>query len=236
MATQPEFSNRILSALPQTTQRRLRPSLETVDIAKGEVIGRFDRSIEHIYFVCRGLVSLVKTMEDGRMVEVGAVGTEGVTDPYALFRARRAILDTVVQIPGTAARIKREALLDEMERDQALREQLRRYSAFSFAQVAQTAACNRLHSLDERCCRWLLIAHDNAHADTLPLTHEFLALMLGVQRAGISIAMSLLRQSGLIEYSRGQVRIENRNGLLTRACECYTNMQKQMQFVFAGSK
>jgi CRP-like cAMP-binding protein len=236
MATQPEFSNRILCALPQTTLRRLQPALETVEMAKGQVIGRFDRPIEHIYFINRGLVSLVKTMEDGRMVEVGAVGIEGVTDPYALFRTRRAILDTIAQIPGTAARIKRETLLDELERDPPLREQLRRYSAFSFGQVAQTAACNRLHSLEERCCRWLLIAHDNADANMVPLTHEFLALMLGAQRAGISIALSVLRQSGLIEYSRGQVHIENRNGLLRRACECYTNMQKQMKLVFSGSR
>jgi len=189
--------NRILCALPHLTLTRILPDLEPVNMLRGQIIDQIDRSIDYLYFVDRGLVSFVKTMHDGRTVEVGAVGIDGVTDPNSLFGMDQAIVRALVQIPGVALRIRRDALKREMERDEVLVEIMRRCARMAITQLVQTAACNRLHTLEERCCRWLLIAHDNAIASTFPLTHEFLSMMLGVQRSGVSIAARLLQKAGL---------------------------------------
>ncbi|HUB13678.1 MAG TPA: Crp/Fnr family transcriptional regulator [Acetobacteraceae bacterium] len=185
-----------------------------------------------MYFVDRGLISLVKTMEDGRSIEIGAIGIEGLTDPIALFGVDRVLLESVVQVPGTAFRASVEDISDAMRQDGAMADLMRRYLRFSFHQLAQTAACNRLHSLDERCCRWLLIAHDSARTDTFPLTHEFLAMMLGAQRAGVTIAANSLRRAGLIQYRHGLITITSRTGLEAVACECYRAIEHELKTVF----
>ena len=237
MARFPEhegIANGLLLALPAATLKRLRPALKYLNTTRGQVIDRRDAPVRHLYFVNRGLVSMVKTMRDGRTVEITAIGIEGATDPHALFGIEAAVLETVVQIPGTAFRIRRDTLRDEMAKDAALREMMQNYTHFSFNQLAQTAACNRLHSLEERCCRWLLIAHDSALSDTFPLTHEFLAMMLGVQRAGVSIAASFLKRAGLIRYTQGRITITDRAGLEDAACECYGSIQALRDQLFQG--
>lgn len=221
------IANRILLALPPATLQQMWPAMEHVELTKSEVIDREDRPIGDVYFVNRGLVSLVKTMRDGRTVEIGAVGIEGITDPLALFGITTAALETIVQIPGTAFRIRRDVLREQMTAHKALRELLEKYTHFAVSQLAQTAACNRLHSLEERCCRWLLMAHDSALSDNFPLTHEFLAMMLGTQRSGVSIAARFLQKAGLIDYKRGWVTITNRPGLEDAACECYGTMRAE---------
>jgi len=140
-----------------------------------------------------------------------------------------------VQIPGTAFRIKREALTRQLAKDAPLRDLMQSYAGFALGQVAQTAACNRLHSLEARLCRWLLTAHDNTPSDTFPLTHEYLAMMLGVQRAGVSIAASFLKQAALIQYTRGFVTVLNRAGLEDASCECYQTTQDQLAKLFGRS-
>jgi CRP-like cAMP-binding protein len=229
---QDAIANRILRALAPATLNGLRPALESVSLQRGKVIDRVDRRVEHLHFVNRGLVSLVKSMRDGRTVEIGAIGIEGVTGAAALFGLERAALDSVVQIEGTVFRIRREVLRQQMERDETLRHLLERYARFTITQIAQTAACNRLHYLEERLCRWLLIAHDNALADTFPLTQEFIAMMLGVQRSGISIAANVLRNSGMIQYRRGRVTIVNRAALEDAACECYAATRDELEKLF----
>lgn len=226
------FTNRILLALPHASLDRIKPFLEPLIMERGQVIDRMNGPIKHMYFVNRGLVSVVKTMRDGRTVEIGAVGLEGVTDPNALFGIDRALLETMVQIPGSAFRIEREILKREMGRDVAVRDIMQKYIRFAFSQIAQTAACNRLHSLEERCCRWLLLAHDSALADNFSLTHEFLAMMLGVRRSGVSIVAHLLKKAGLIDYRRGRVTILDRAGLMDAACECYGSTQMQLEQLF----
>ncbi len=233
---QERVTNRILASLPQAALRRLKPNLELMRLERGDVIDHVDGPIRNMYFVNRGFVSIVKTMLDGRMVEVGAVGVEGVTDPNALFGIDRAVLETVVQIPGTAFRIRRDLLHRELERDATLRKMLQRYMRFAFFQLAQTAACNRLHSLEERCCRWLLMAQDNALSGEFPLTHEFLAMMLGVQRTGVSITANLLKRAGLVEYTRGRISILNRAGLEAGACECYRVTRTELGKLFGKAK
>jgi CRP-like cAMP-binding protein len=223
------IANRLLLALPRTTLARLRPALHVAVLPRGQPMDRANGPIEHLYFVNRGFVSVIKTMRDGRSVEVGGVGIEGMTDPNSLFGINSAVLDTIVQIPGNAFRIQRELLKREMEADPALRQVIQNYASFAFGQLAQSAACNRLHSLEERCCRWLLIGHDSALSESFPLTHEFLAMMLGVQRAGVSIAARSLKQAGLIGYRRGQVTILDRSGLEDAACECYGSLRIMLE-------
>jgi CRP-like cAMP-binding protein len=232
-----EIANRMLRALPDATVRRLRPALEPVRTVRGQIIDHVDGAVKHLYFVNKGIVSLIKTMKDGRTVEIGAVGIEGVTDPNALFGViDTALLEAIVQVPGTAFRIGRDILRREMARDQALRELMGHYAHLFVDQIVQTAACNRLHSLEERCCRWLLTAHDSALSDTFPLTHEFLAMMLGVQRAGVSIAAKLLQRAGLIEYRRGEVTVSDRAGLEDAACECYGAIRTEFDKLYGARK
>jgi CRP-like cAMP-binding protein len=138
------------------------------------------------------------------------------------------VLEDIVQIPGSAFRMTRDAAMQVMEKDKAFHEMVRRQARFALAQLAQTAACNRLHHLEERSCRWLLIAHDNALSDTFPLTHEFLAMMLGSRRSGLSITLSALKKAGLIEYKRGHITVTNRAGLEDAACECYEAMRHEL--------
>lgn len=229
------INNRLLLALQPSTLERLRAALEPMAIARGQTIDRVNVPIEHLYFVNCGLISTVKTMRDGRSVEVSAVGVEGLTDPYSLFGLDAAVLDTIVQIPGDVFRIRREVLIRAMSLDGSLRQIIQDYARFAFGELAQTAACNRLHSLEERCCRWLLVAQDSALADRFPLTHEFLAMMLGVQRSGVSITARALKTAGFIDYTRAQVKILNRRGLEATACECYQTSQDELNVLFAPS-
>ena len=227
------IANRLLLSLRPETLERLRPDLELVPLQRGQVIDHVDGKIENLHFVNRGLVSLVKTMSDGRSVEIGAVGIEGVTDPSALFGIDEAVVETIVQVPGTALRIPLEPLTNEMAADHDFRCTIKKYVRFAISEIAQTAACNRLHTLEERCCRWLLIAHDSALSDSFPLTHEFLAMMLGVQRAGVSVAAGTLQKAGFIRYVRGQVTITKREGLERGACECYASVRRELDRLFA---
>jgi CRP-like cAMP-binding protein len=231
-----DIANRLLLSLPKASLKALRPALELGSMARSETINRADSAIEHLYFVNRGLISLVKTMRDGRTVEIGVVGIEGISNTRVLFGMNKAALESVVQVPGSAFRIRREALRQAMADDQVLRETLDKYSHFSVLALAQTAACNRLHHLEERCCRWLLIAHDSARSDTFQLTQEFLAMMLGVQRARISVTASSMQKAGLIEYRHGQVTIANRARLHETACECYDAMRAEYDKLFGKPK
>ena len=221
-------NNRILLALSAESFARIRPLLERVPLEQHKIILDALARVEFTYFVNRGLISLVKVMQDGRVVEIGAVGVEGLTDPVALFGMNKAALDTMVQIPGDAYRIKLNILKDLIASDEQIRTILQNYARFTIRQLAQTAACNRLHTLEERCARWLLIAHDSALNDTFPLTHEFLAMMLGSRRSGVSIAAHTLKKAGLIDYARGVVTIVDRGGLEETACECYGTIQAEV--------
>ena len=228
--------NRLLLALPPATLDRLLRISEPVSLVRGQQIKAAGQPIKYIHFINRGLVCATKTMEDGRMVEIAAIGVEGTAEFVALLGMDRALVDMVVHIPGTAIRVRREAFMHEMENDRPLRELMRRYVRFGLSEVARHIACNRLHHLDQRCRRWLLIAHDHALSDEFPLTHEDLALMLGYQRAGVSIAMASLVKAGLIEHKRGKVIVCNRPDLEAACCECYREMQDELDQFLPRSK
>ena len=213
--------NRLLAALPAESRDRLAPHLEPIELERGQVVHAAGAVIEHIYFIEQGLASLIKPMSDGSVVEVGTIGVEGMIGLSALIGVNRALVDVVVQAPGTALRVPRGVLAQEMAVNQRFRDLLLRYGHVLMLQFIQTAACNSLHSIEQRCCRWLLIAHDSARTASFPLTHEFLAMLLGVQRAGVSVAASALQKAGVIEYRYGRVTIIDRDQLEARACECY---------------
>ena len=232
-----DITNRMLRSLPPVTLERILPALEPLNTVRRQVLNRMDRPIEHLYFINRGLVSLVMTMQDGRTAEIATVGIEGVTHPNAFLTGMgKTITDTVVQIPGTAFRIRSDILRHEMAMDDALREAMLKCARFAIRQLAHNAACNRLHSIKERCCRWLLMAHDSALCETFPLTHDFLAMVLGVQRGGVSIAARSLQKAGLIVYTRGRVTIRNRSGLEDRACECYAATRAELENLSGAPK
>jgi CRP-like cAMP-binding protein len=222
------INNRLLLALPQATLDRILRISEPVSLVRGQQIEAAGRPIKHIHFINRGLVCATKTMEDGRIVEIASIGIEGTTEFVALLGMERALVDMVVRIPGTAVRIDRQAFNQEMENDLPLRKLMQDYVRFGLSEVTRHIACNRLHRLDQRCCRWLLIAHDHALSDEFPLTHEDLAMMLGYQRAGVSLAMASLVKAGLIRHKRGKVIVTDRPGLEAAACECYREMEHEL--------
>ena len=231
-----EIANRILRALPPATFNQMLSHLKRVEFRRGHVICRPHEPVKHVYFVNRGMLSVVKTMRDGRTVEVSTRGIEGVSSPETLFGIDTAILGCVVQIPVSVFSIRLSTLRSAMEKSHTLNALLQGYLHVAEQQLAQTAACNRLHPLEQRCCRWLLGAHDSARSDTFPLTHEFLAMMLGVQRQGVSITAAILQKAGLIHYARGRMTITDRAGLEASACECYDFIRDQFDRLFSHRK
>jgi CRP-like cAMP-binding protein len=223
--------NRLLDALPPASIKRLRPHLEPFALLFAELLN----PAEYVYFPIAGLISVVATMEDGASVEIGMTGWEGMYSVSAILSDDTPSERAVVQLVGHALRVKARLLSQEMQADGALRKLLLRYTQARINAIAQSAACNRLHLLDQRCARWLLECHDRADADTFPITHEFLAMMLGVRRPGVSLAAHALQENGLITYNHGTMSVLDRRGLETAACECYRVIQDGFDRVFAAS-
>jgi CRP-like cAMP-binding protein len=213
--------NRLLASLSDEDFDRLHPHLEPVTLEYRRSLYRENRIIDYVYFFEEGVGSLVKNMRNGTAVEVGTIGNEGFVGLPILFGDNRAPSETYVQVPGFGFRIRAEVFWRELEASNTLRTAMLHYAHVFFNLVAQSAACAHLHSLDQRCCRWLLMTRDRMHLDEFQLTQEFLAMMLGVRRAGVTVAAGELQRAGLIRYQRGYITILDRKGLQKRACECY---------------
>lgn len=224
--------NRLLEALPQPIQRRLESRLESIDLLPGTTLYHTGAPVRRIYFINRGFVSIMKTMQDGRSIEIGTYGNSDMVGLFRMFGVERATWDTVVRIRGTAFSLDPGVLRTEWDGNTAVRDILERYTFYLLSSFAQTAACHRLHSLKKRMCRWLLTAQDNTGSPTLPLTHETLALSLGVQRSGASLAASALQKAGAIHNGRGNIVIRNRNLLRANACECYETDRRNSERIF----
>jgi CRP-like cAMP-binding protein len=226
-ATNTLKENRLLGALPAEEFERLRPHLETVTLEVKDFVYERDVPIEHVYFPIDCVTSTIATMKDGRSVEVGTIGKEGMDGLPVFLGAQTAPLASFCQVPGEAARMTADDLRSEVRPGDRLHGLLRRFTEATLVFAAQSSACNRLHSVEKRCSRWILHTHDRVGRDEFYLTQEFLSQMLGVRRASVSEVASALQGGGLISYSRGRLRILDRSGLEAVTCECYSVITKE---------
>jgi CRP-like cAMP-binding protein len=221
-----QVSNKILLWIADGAYSSLRPHLEYVNLPNHLILHEAGRKIEFAYFPNRGLISLVVVMKDGKTAEAGIVGNEGFTGTPAAVGLRSSPLQAVVQITGDGFRVEVGALQNTLEPAPHLQLMLNRYAAVRSMQVAQTSACNRLHDIEQRLARWLLMTQDRVDSESLPITHDFLATMLGTDRLSVSLAAGVLQRKEIIEYTRGAVKIVNRKKLEDSACECYAANQQ----------
>ena len=213
--------NRLLAALPPEDYERLLPQLQQVSFSLGEVIYEFGGHLDYVYFPTDSIISLLYTMENGTSAEMGLTGNDGIVG-IALFMGGGTMPNrAVVQSGGTAIRMKAKLLQDEFARGGKFQQLLLRYTQALITQISQTAVCNRLHSVEQQLCRWLLLSHDRVKADELIMTQELIADMLGVRREGVTVAAGQLQDVGAISYVRGHIKIRDRKKLEQAVCECY---------------
>lgn len=222
-----QLSNRVLSALPKEDYEGIAPHLEHVETKQGEVIYHPGERIDYAYFPYRGTVSMVAVMQDGSQAEVSVVGREGMAGLPIVMGTNSMPLMAIVQIPGSGVRLRAERFKEALGRSDDMYRSFLCYGQAFFVQTAITAGCNRLHQIEGRLAKWLLTCSDRAESDDLQLTQEFLAVMLGVRRAGVTIAANKLKDEALIEYARGRVRILDAVGLERVSCECYDVIRKE---------
>ncbi len=218
-------NNLVLLSLPDEEYNLLRPHLEPAELPQYDILHEPGDKIDFAYFLNEGMTSLVALSSDGRSVEVGIVGKEGMVGMSLTMGLQRGIFRAIMQMPGSGSRIRAEVFQEVLVCASTLRLELSRFALMHGMQVAQLAACNRLHDIEQRLGRWLLMCQDRIDSQLLPLTHEFLAQMLGTGRPSVSLAARELEDAGLIENLRGSVKILNRKGLEQAACECYGVIQ-----------
>jgi CRP-like cAMP-binding protein len=220
-ATNKRVKNRILLAIPENEFWAIRPELEGVALESHKILHEAHEVLQYAYFPNDGLLSLVVVLAGGKTVEAGIVGKEGLVGIPALAGLSRSPLREVVQITGDGLRMPVSKLTEFLREAPQLRHELERFSVLLGLQMAQTAGCNRLHGVEQRLARWLLMAQDRVSSASLPITHDFLATMLGTDRPSVSLAAAALQKANVIEYNRGSVRILNRAELERVSCECY---------------
>jgi CRP-like cAMP-binding protein len=226
-------ANEILTSIPESEYNLVRPDLEAIQLPHQQILQESGEKIEYAYFLNDGLASLVVLTTDGRSVEVAVVGREGMVGTPLAVGLHRGPYRGIMQIPGTGLRIKSEFLEQKMREAPELRLVLSRYVLVQGLQIAQIAGCNRLHEIEQRLARWLLMCQDRVGSEVLPVTHEFLAQMLGTGRPSVSLAAGTLQKAGFIENHRGAVKILKRKELESAACECYKVIQ-QFKGTLAG--
>lgn len=217
----PALQNSLLEALPPSDYDTIIPHLAQVELERGRLLYDPGDVIDTIYFPHDGVISLMTLMENGAAIESATIGPEGALGLMAAVAPRQSLSRAIVQTPLKAARISAERLHEAWERSPRLRDLVDRHSEALFGHAIQSVACNALHSVEARFCRWLLTCHDRISSDTVALTQEFLADMLGVQRTTVTAVARSLQEKGLIRYRRGVVDIIDRGGLEAQACECY---------------
>jgi CRP-like cAMP-binding protein len=232
----PQLKNEILIALPPDEYERLSSHMEHVQLPHGQVLIEHGEPIRDVYFPNDALISLVTQLADGSTVEAGVAGREGMAGLPVVLGADSTPMQSVVQIPGTAVKIKAQVIRDAFNHGGALQSRLLRYAHALFIEASQSAACNAHHHLEERLARWLLTSSDGVESNNLPLTQEFIATMMGVRRAGVTCAALTLRESGLINYNRGDIQILDRDGLEAAACECYRAIKDQFKSLVSNGK
>ena len=213
--------NHLLSALPEEELSEFRLSLTPVPLVHKQIIYERDTPIDDVYFIEQGVASVLTVMSNGAMSEVGMIGAEGMVGMSALLGAEASVQRIIVQVPGSALRLNAALCKASFHQRPAFHRIILRFVDVFLSLSAQTAACNLLHSAEQRCARWLLMASARMRSDTMPMTHEFLSSMLGIRRTGITAIAGALQRTGVIQYHRGRIRITNHDGLAAAACECY---------------
>ena len=224
--------NRLLALLPHEVLVRLQPKLSRVEMVLRQTLMRPEQPIEAVHFPESGMFSLVANLADGMQSEVGIIGSEGMLGVALLSGVATPFIESMVQMPGHALRMSARDFQQEIETNSAFRAVLLRYNEALQAQVMQTAACNGRHGLEQRLARWLLMARDRADRDELPLTQDFMAMMLGVHRPSITVTAGILQRAGLIRHANGVVTIIDRPSLKAASCECYAAVQRRYSVLF----
>ena len=219
--------NQILAALPSEEYHRLAKYFKPVNLTSGTILLEPHEPIKTVYFPQRAMISLVSIMMDGSTTEIGLIGKEGMIGLPAILGGKSTTSRTIVQVSGSALEIPAKIVRQEFQRGEKLYQILLLYTQALFTLVSQSAACNRQHNIEERLARWLLSVQDCVLQNELPLTQEFIANMLGTRRSGVTVAAGILQQAGIIRYSRGRIKILNRQGLEETACECYQLVQDE---------
>jgi CRP-like cAMP-binding protein len=229
--------NRLLDALPDDERARLVAHLDGVTLSLGDVIYEPGGSLDHIYFPTTSVVSLLYTMEDGMTAEMGLAGNDGAVGIALFLGGDTTPNRAVVQLAGDAYRMAASIVRQEFARGGPLQYLLLRYTQALITQISQTAVCNRLHSVEQRLCRWLLLSRDRVETDELAMTQEFISNMLGGRRESVTVAAGRLQDAGLIRYSRGHISVLDRRGLEAGVCECYRIVRDEYDRLFgAGVK
>ena len=225
--------NWLLDGLPSEDYDRLLSELEPVTLALGAVVYESGIEMQHVYFPTTSHISLLYTMLDGTTAEMGLVGNEGVVGIALFMGGDTTPNQAVVQGGGNALRMKAKAMQNEFRRGGQFQHLLLRYTQALITHISQTAVCNRLHSVEQRLCRWLLMTHDRTQSDKLQMTQEFISHMLGVRREGVTHAAQRLQDAGFIRYVRGHIEILDRQGLEAHVCECYGVVRAEHDRLFA---
>jgi CRP-like cAMP-binding protein len=221
--------NFLLAALPKAEWQRWRPLLEQVEMPLGQVLYESGATLTHVYFPITAIISLLYVMENGASAEIAVVGNEGLVGISLFMGGASTPSGAVVQSAGHGFRLKAQMLIDEFNRSGPVLHLLLRYTQALITQMAQTAVCNRHHSLDQQLCRWLLLSLDRLQANELTITQELIANMLGVRREGVTETALKLQEAGLIGYTRDHITVLDRPGLEQRTCECYAVVKKEYQ-------
>jgi CRP-like cAMP-binding protein len=219
--------NRLLGLLSPKDYERLRPHLQRIPLEAAQLLYRGHKPIEYVYFTETGVCTLIDTMAKGVAGKVGTIGNEGMVGLPVVWGDHRAPQSVLVQIPGVGLRIKARLFKKELARSASMRAVMLRYAGAFFNQVARSAVCNHFHSLRQKCCFLLLMTQDHMQSNKFLLTHKSLAMMLGMQRSGVTAAAVGLQRAGLIRYRRGNVTILDRRGLKRRSCECYDATKRE---------
>jgi len=220
-------TNHLLAALPDPEWQRWLPQLEAVELALGQVLYESGNTLSHVYFPTTAIVSLLYVMEDGASAEIAVVGNEGLVGISLFMGGESTPSRAVVQSAGRGFRLKAQLMKDEFNRAGPVLHLLLRYTQALITQMAQTAVCNRHHTLDQQLCRWLLLSLDRLQGSELVMTQELIANMLGVRREGVTESALNLQKAGLIRYARGRITVLDRPGLEKRTCECYAVVKKE---------
>jgi CRP-like cAMP-binding protein len=221
--------NQLLSMLPAGDRKRILARCDKISLDIKAVLYKENGLIHHVYFPLSGMISLVLSTQGGQTIEVGTIGNEGMVGTPLVLGAEKSHVEAMVQVSGELLRMTAKDFRVELKRSSALRDVAHRFAQALMNQISQSVVCNRIHPVEERICRWLLMTHDRVGLDDMGLTQQFVAQMLGVRRPSVTVVAGALKKAGLIQYSRGKVAILNRKGLEAGACECYQIVKRESE-------